>query len=83
MRPHPHACPRCKYVKVFGYSFMSLYLLNKMMDQVDAKPVVRYWSEVSVGCNIMTHPGNLEVKVTDLEILYSSFLLKFLEIYIS
>ena len=48
--------------------FRSLYLLKLLMDQVDTLHVGRYWSEV-LCCNIMTHLGNLEVKVTDLEIL--------------
>ena len=37
----------------------------------------RYWSEV-LYCTIMNHLDDLEVKVTDLEILRSSFSLKFL-----
>ena len=37
-------------------------------DQVDTLPVGRYWSEV-LCCTIMTHLDDLEVKVTDLEIL--------------
>ena len=49
--------------------FMSLYLLKLlMMDQVDTLHLGRYWSEV-LCCTIMTHLGDLEVKVTDLEIL--------------
>ena len=50
------------------------------MDQVDTLHVARYWSEV-LRSTIMTHPGwtlgDLEVKVTDLEILCLSFWLKF------
>ena len=42
--------------------------MNMLMDQVDTLHVCRYWSEV-LCCTIMTHPGDLEVKVTDLEIL--------------
>ena len=38
------------------------------MDLVDTLPVVRYWSKVSC-CTILTHLGDLEVKVTDFEIL--------------
>ena len=40
------------------------------MDQVDTCTlhVGRYWSKV-LCCTIMTHLGDLEVKVTDLEIL--------------
>ena len=56
---------------------MSLYLLKLWMDQVDTLHVGRYWSEV-LCCTIMTHLGDLEVKVTDLEILCLSFWLKFL-----
>ena len=52
--------------------FISLYLLNMYMDQVDTLHVDRYWSEV-LCCTIMTNLYDLEVKVTDLEILCSSF----------
>ena len=55
-------------VKVLVEVFMSLYLLKLWMDQVDTLHVGRYWSEV-LCCTIMTHLGDLEVKVTDLEIL--------------
>ena len=48
--------------------FRSLYLLKLKMDQVDTLHVGRYWSKV-LCCNITTHLGDLEVKVTDLEIL--------------
>ena len=48
--------------------FMSLYLLNMLMDQVDTLHVGRYWSEVLCGTT-STHLGDPEVKVTDLEIL--------------
>ena len=48
--------------------FTSLYFLKLLMDQVDILHVGRYWSEV-LCCIIMTHLGDLEVKVTDLEIL--------------
>ena len=57
--------------------FISLYLLNMLMDQVDTLHGGRYWSEV-LCCTIMTYLGDLEVKVTDLEILRLSFSLKFL-----
>ena len=43
-----------------------------LMDQVDTLHYSRYWSEV-LCCTIMTHLGDLEVKVTDLEILCLSF----------
>ena len=56
--------------------FKSLYLLTMLMDQVDTLHVARYWSEV-LRSTIMTHLGDLEVKVTDLEILCLSFWLKF------
>ena len=48
--------------------FISLYLLNLFMDQNDTLHVGRYWSEI-LCCSIVTHLGDLEVKVTDLEIL--------------
>ena len=48
--------------------FISLYLLNMLMDYVETLHVGRYWSEV-LFCTIMTHASDLEVKVTDLEIL--------------
>ena len=48
--------------------FRSLYLFNMLMDQVDTLHVGRYWSEVLCG-TIRTHLGDLEVKVTDLEIV--------------
>ena len=36
--------------------FISLYLLNMLMDQVDTLHDSRYWSEV-LCCTITTHPG--------------------------
>ena len=57
-----------KMLKFLVKVFMSLYLLKLWMDQVDTLHVGRYWSEV-LWCTIMTHLGDLEVKVTDLEIL--------------
>ena len=48
--------------------FISLYLLDMQMDQVDTLHVGRYWSEV-LCYTIMTHLGDLEFKVTDFEIL--------------
>ena len=48
--------------------FMSLYFLKLLMDQVDTLYVGRYWSDI-LFCTIMTHLGDLEVKVTDLEVL--------------
>ena len=44
--------------------FRSLYLLKLWMDQVDTLHVGIYWSKV-LCCNITTHLGDLEVKVTD------------------
>ena len=52
--------------------FISLYLLNMSMDQVDTLHVDRYWSQV-LCCTIIIHLYVLEVKVTDLEILCLSF----------
>ena len=57
--------------------FISPYLLNMWMNLVDTLHVGRYWSEV-LFCTTMTHLGDLEVKVTDLEILCLSFWLKYL-----
>ena len=45
------------------------------MDLVDILPDVRYWSVV-LCCTILTHISDLEVKVTDFEILCLSFLVK-------
>ena len=44
--------------------FISLYLLNIMMDQVDTLHGDIYWFEV-LCCSIMTHLDDLEVKVTE------------------
>ena len=57
-----------KMLKFLVKVFIRLYLLNMSMDQVDTLQVGRYWSEV-LFCTIMTHLGDLEVKVTHLEIL--------------
>ena len=57
-----------KMLKFFVKVFKSLHLLNLWMDLVDTLPDVRYWSEV-LCCTIMTHIGDLEVKVTDFEVL--------------
>ena len=48
--------------------FVSLYLLNFFMDPVYTLRVDRYWSKV-LFCTIMTHLGDLEVKVMDLDTL--------------
>ena len=45
------------------------------MNLVDTLPDVRYWSEV-LYCTILTYICDLEVKVTDFEILCLSFLVK-------
>ena len=50
-------------LKFLVKGFISLYLMNILMDQVDTLHVSRYWSEVSCS-TIMAHPG---VKVTDLK----------------
>ena len=62
-------------LKFFIKVFRSLYLLNMLMDQVDTLHVGRYWSEVLCS-TIVVHPGDLEVKVTDLKILCLKFFIK-------
>ena len=66
-----------KMLKFLVKVFTSLYLLKLWMDQVDTLHAGRYWSEV-LCCTIMPNLGDLEVKVTDLEIFCKSFWLKFL-----
>ena len=56
----------------FGKKNIYVYLLKMLMDQVDTLHFGRYWSEV-LCCIIMTHLVDLEVKVTDLEILCQIF----------
>ena len=57
-----------KMLKFLVKVFKSLYLLNPWMDLVDTLPDVRYWSEVL--CYVITtHISDLEIKVTELEIL--------------
>ena len=68
LRSRSHTCTLKFCVKILVKFFMSLYLLNMFMDQVDTLPVDRYWSEV-VCCTIMTHMDDLEVKITYFEIL--------------
>ena len=71
-----------KMLKFLVKVFMSLYLLKLWMDQVDTLHVGRYWSEV-LCCTIMTHLGDLEVKVTDLENVLLMFLVKvFVSLYL-
>ena len=48
--------------------FISVYLLKLWMDQVDILHVGRYWSDI-LFFTIMTHLGDHEDKVMDLEIL--------------
>ena len=48
--------------------FVTLYFLNMLMDRVDTLHIDRYWSKV-LCCTITTNLSDLEVKVTDLEIL--------------
>ena len=63
-----YALALLKMLKFMVKVFKSLYLLNLWMDLVDTLPDVRYWSEI-LCCTIMTHINDLEVKVTDFEIL--------------
>ena len=55
-------------VQILVKVFISLYLLNMLMDQVDTLHVDRHWSQV-LCCTIMTHLDDLDVKVTDLKML--------------
>ena len=64
-----------KMLKFLVKVFKSLYLLNLWMDLVDILPDVRYWSEV-LCYTVLTHISDLEVKVTDFEIICLSFLVK-------
>ena len=54
--------------KKYIYTCKSLYLLNPSMDLVNTLPDVRYWSEV-LCFTTTTHISDIEVKVTDFEIL--------------
>ena len=49
------------------------------MEVVHTCPDVRYWSEV-LYCAIPTHLSDLEVKITNLEILFMKILLKILKV---
>ena len=51
------------------------------MDLVDILLDVRYWSEILCSA-ILTHLNDLDVKVTNFEILCLRFWLKFLEAYV-
>ena len=55
-------------LKFLDKVFISLYLLNPWMDLVDTLPDVRYWSEV-LSWTITTHISDLDVNVTDFEVL--------------
>ena len=61
--------------------FISLYLLKLLMDQVDTLHDGTYWSDV-LFCTIMTYLGDLEVKVTDLEILLEFLVKVFISLYL-
>ena len=50
--------------KSFGFKFLYAYISCMWMDQVDTLLVVRYWSEV-LFCTIVSHLGDLDIKVTD------------------
>ena len=63
-------------LKFFIKVFISLYLLNFFMDQVDTLHVDRYSSAV-LFCTIMTHLGDIEVNFV------LQFCLKVLSVYIS
>ena len=62
--------------------FVSLYLLNMLMDRVDTLHIDRYWSKV-LCCTIMDHLSDFEVKVTDLTHFVLKFLVKvFVSLYL-
>ena len=50
------------------FFFRTLYILNILMNLGDGMPMVRYWSEVLCR-TIMTHLRDLDVKITDFEIV--------------
>ena len=64
----PSASALLKMLKFLVKVFKNLYLLNPWMDLVNTFPDVRYWSEI-LYCTITAYIGDLEVKVTDFEIL--------------
>ena len=72
----------CIMLKFFVKVFISIFLLNTLMDQVDTFPDVRYWSDI-LCCTMVIHLHDIGVKFTDLENLCKSFWIKFLEFYIS
>ena len=65
LRSKPHTWKIC--VKLLVKVFISLYLLNMLMDQGDTLLVDRYWSQVYAIPLLVfiTHLYDLEVKVTD------------------
>ena len=69
---HPGVCVGVRVAQMLKFLiikvFISLYLLNMLMDQVDTLHVSRNCSEVLCSTT-MTHPGDLQVKVTYLEIV--------------
>ena len=69
LRSRPQTWKFC--VKRLVKVFISLYLLNMLVDQVDTLQVDRYWSQVFYCTKISFY--YLEVKVMDLDILCLSF----------
>ena len=57
-----------KMLKFVAKVYKTLYLLNPWMNLVDTLPDFRYSSD-GLCCTITTHIGDLEVNVTDFEIL--------------
>ena len=64
-----------KMLKFLVKVFKSLYYLTLWMDLVDILSDRRQWSE-TLCCTILTHVSDLEVKVTDFEMLRLIFLVK-------
>ena len=63
-----YASALLKMLKFLVKVFKSLYLLNLWMDLTVTLPDVRYCSKV-LCCTITTHISDIEVKVTDFQIL--------------
>ena len=59
------------------FLFISLYLLNLLMDLNDNWHVVRHWFKV-LCCAIIAHMSDLEFKVTDFRNIILKCLLKYL-----
>ena len=57
-----------KRLKILVKVFKSLNLLNLWIGLIDTSSDVRYWSEF-LCCTITTYINDLEVKITDFEIL--------------